>query len=249
MKRLLLLAICMISLCSYGQTMAELALKEARVLNAQNKEVESLAKFKQVLAFDLQNYEALWNCSILSSRIGTRETDKTKKKELFIIAKGYADRALKISANDVAGNYVMAVALGHMALISDTKEKIAAVREIKKYAERAVELNPKHAPSLHVLGLWNLEVSDLNWVERQMADKFFGGLPDASREKALEYCKKSVEFEPNYVMYQFDLGRVYKSMGDKANAKIAFTRAVTMKALTMEDPGYQEKAKKALESF
>jgi tetratricopeptide (TPR) repeat protein len=249
MKHFLLVIICMLSLPGFGQTMAEHTLKEARALNLQYKEVEALAKFKQVLGFELSNYEALWNCSILTSRIGSRETDKTKQKELFIIAKSYADKAYKVNPNDVQSNYVMAVVMGHMALLSDTKGKIAAVREIKKYAERAVELNPKHAPSLHVLGLWNLEVSDLNWVERQVADKFFGGLPAASRDKALGYCKKSVELEPNYIMYQFDLGRVYKSMGDKANAKIAFSKVLTMKVLTLEDPNYQQKAKKALETL
>ena len=229
--------------------MAERALKEARALNAQYKDVDALSKFKQVLAFEVNNYEALWNCGILTARIGRREADKAKQKELFLIAKNYADKAMKVNPNDVQSNYVMAVVLGRIAQISDTKEKIAAVRDIKKYAERAVELSPKHAPANHVLALWNLEVSELSWVERQVADKFFGGLPESSKEKALEYCKKATEYEPNYILYQLDLARIYKLKGEKENAKTAYNKVVAMKALTPDDAGYQADAKKILETL
>ncbi len=249
MKRFLSLVFCFCTVLGYGQTMAERVLKEARALSAQNKEAEALAKYKQVLGFEVNNYEALWNCSLLSSRTGKRETEKAKQKELYLIAKSYAEKALKVNANDVQSNYVMAVAMGRIALISDTREKIAAVRDIKKFAERAVELNPKHAPSLHVLSIWNLEVSELNWVERQVADKFFGGLPEASKTKALELCKKAAENEPEAILYQLDIGRIYKLMGDKATAKIYFTKVGTMKVKTPDDPGYQAEAKKTLETL
>lgn len=246
MKQFLFIITVFLFSTASAQTMADKALKEARSLGAQFKETEALAKYKQVLAFDMNNYEALWNCSLLSARIGRREADPAKQKELYIIAKNYAEKAIKINANDVQSNYVMAVAMGRIALISDTKEKIAAVRDIKKYAERAVELSPNHAAANHVLAVWHLEVSELNWMERQVADKFFGGLPEASKDKAIQYCKKANEIEPNYILYQFDLGRMYRLNGDKANAKTAYTKVGTMKAVTPDDPGYQSEAKKIL---
>lgn len=246
MKQFLFIITLFLISTASAQTMADKTLKEARSLGAQFKETEALAKYKQVLAFDMNNYEALWNCSLLSSRIGRREADPAKQKEFYIIAKNYADKSLKINANDVQSNYVMAVAMGRIALISDTKEKIAAVRDIKKFAERAVELSPNHAASNHVLAVWHLEVSELNWMERQVADKFFGGLPEASKDKAIQYCKKASELEPNYILYQFDLGRMYRLNGDKANAKTAYTKVGVMKAVTPDDPGYQVEAKKTL---
>ncbi len=249
MKHAILLILCFFSIAATSQSMADKVLKEARNLNAQYKEVEALAKYKQVLGFDLNNYEALWNCSLLSSKIGRREADKAKQKALYLIAKSYADKAMAINANDVQSNFVMAVAMGRIAQISETKEKIAAVRDIKKYAERAVELGPKHAAAHHLLAMWNYEVSELNWVERQAADKFFGGLPEASKEKALTLCKKALELDPDYMLYQFDLGRIYKASGDKANAKIALTRVGTLKVLTPSDPEYVAEAKKLLEGL
>jgi len=232
-----------------GQTMAEKVLKEAKALEAQNKEEEALSKFKMVLAFDINNYESFWNCSLLSAKVGRREVDKEKQKDYYLKAKIYAEKALKVNANDVQSNYVMSVAMGRIALISETKEKIAAVRDIKKYAERAVELSPKHAAANHVLALWNLEVSELNWVERQVADKFFGGLPEASKEKALAFCLKATELEPNYILYQLDLGRIYKSQGDNNNAKKAYSKVTSMKAITKDDPDYQNQAKKTMTTF
>ncbi len=249
MKQILVLLVCLLGLSSFGQTMAEKVLKDAKALNSQYKETEALAKYKQVLAFDLNNYEAMWNCSLLSARIGRRENDKAKQKDFYLISKSYAQKALNLNANDVQSNYVMAVALGRIAQISDTKEKIAAVRDIKKYAERAVELSPKHAGANHVLAVWNLEVSELNWMERQVADKFFGGLPEANKEKALEYCKKAIEADPSYILYTLDLGKIYKSKGDKNNAKIMYTKVGAMKTLTPDDAAYQLEAKNTLSTL
>lgn len=237
---------CLLFSGSHAQGMAEKLLKEARSLASQFKEPEALVKYKQVLAFDMNNYEALCNCSLLSSRIGKRESEKSKQVEYFNTAKSYAQKALAVNANDVESNYVMAVAMGRIAQISETKEKVAAVRDIKQYAEKAVQLNPKHAAANHVLAVWHLEVSELNWVERQVADKFFGGLPDASKEKAAEYCKKAIELSPDYILYQSDLGRIYKSMGDKAKAKECYTKVGTMKPVTPDDARYQSEAKKIL---
>jgi len=249
MKYVLLLITCFFSIASFSQSMADKVLKEARSLNAQYKEVEALAKYKQVLGFDLNNYEAMWNCSLLSSKIGRREADKAKQKALYLIAKSYAEKALAINANDVQSNYAMAVAMGRIAQISETKDKIAAVRDIKKFADKAVELGPNNAAANHLLAMWNYEVSELNWVERQAADKFLGGLPEASKEKALFYCKKALELDPDYILYQYDLGRIYKASGDKANAKVALTRVGTMKVVTPSDPDYVAEAKKILETL
>ncbi len=249
MNRFFFFATFLLSSGAFGQSMVDKVLKDARALSSQYKEPEALIKYKQVLAFDMNHYEATWNCSLLSARVGKRELDKAKQKDLYLVSKSYALKALNLNSGDVQSNYVMAVAMGRIALISDTKEKIAAVREIKKYAEKAVELGPKHAGANHVLAVWNLEVSELNWVERQVADKFFGGLPEASLDRALEWCKKAVEYDPNYILYQLDLGRIYKLKGDKANAKKAYQKVGIMSSLTLDDPGYQTEAKKILETL
>lgn len=237
---------CLLFTISRGQGMAERLLKEARQLAQQYREPEALAKYKQVLAFEMNNYEALCNCSLLSSRLGKRETEKARQVEYYNSAKGYAQKALAVNANDVESNYVMAVAMGRIAQISETKEKVAAVRDIKQYAEKAVQLNPKHAAANHVLAVWHLEVSELNWVERQVADKFFGGLPEASKAKAADFCKVAIALNPDYILYQSDLGRIYKSMGDKVKAKECYTKVGTMKAVTPDDARYQAEAKKIL---
>jgi tetratricopeptide (TPR) repeat protein len=247
--RFYILLLLILPLSGFSQGMADKLLKEAKALSAQYKEPEALAKFKQVLAFDANNYEALWNCSILSSKIGKREADKEKQKEMYLLAKSYAERALKVNENDVSSNYVMAVAMGRMALIAETKEKVAAVRDIKKYAEKAVSLNPNHAAANHVLASWHLGVNELNWMERQVADKFYGGLPDYSIDKAVQYCQKAVELDNTYILYQYDLGRIYLSKGDKAKAKECFTKVGNMKVITLDDPRYQDEAKKALASL
>jgi tetratricopeptide (TPR) repeat protein len=143
----------------------------------------------------------------------------------------------------------MAVAMGRIALISPTKEKIAAVRDIKKYAENAVALNPSHAGAWHVLGVWNWEVSNLNAIERNVADWFFGGLPAASKDKAVEFFLKAVSLNSTDVLYQHDLGMLYKEKGEKEKAKTALEKCIKMTAQSPDDPGLIAEAKEKLKDL
>lgn len=221
-------------------------LKEARQLRDAYKDREALGKFKQVLVFDANNLEALCNVSILSSKLGKREADKVKQKKLYNNAKSYAQKALKVNSNDVESNFSMALAMGRMAQISPTNEKVAAVRDIKKYAETALKINSKHAASWHLLAIWNLDVSNLNYAEKKAADWFFGGIPDASKTKAIECCQNAIKNNPTYLLYQYDMARIYSEAGDKTKAKEVLNKLVKQKPITPDDPGMLENARKML---
>ena len=96
MKHIFLFISVLFCFSSMGQTMAEKVLKEAKALEAQNKEEEALSKFKMVLAFDINNYESFWNCSLLSAKVGRREVDKEKQKDYYLKAKIYAEKAFVV---------------------------------------------------------------------------------------------------------------------------------------------------------
>lgn len=224
---------------SYAQLSVESLIAEGRTLITQMNEEEALQKYLAVIKIEPNNYEANWQTSFLLSKIGNRQTDTETKKQYFISAKVYAQKALVINPTDAESNYVMAVAMGRMALISGPKDKVAASRDIKNYADLAVKYNPTHAGAWHVLGKWNYEVANLNFAEKAAANTLFGGLPDgADVPEAIACYKKAIQFDPTYILYYLDLAIAYDNIHDSVNAIATLKTALTLKPTREDDQNY-----------
>ena len=117
----------------------------------------------------------------------------------------------------------MAVAMGRMALISGSKEKVAASRDIKKYVDQAIKLDAGNEQAWNVLGKWHFAVSNLNFAEKSAANMIFGGLPDGDIETAIQCFEKSQKLNPNYVLNYLDLAKAYNQIGQKEKAKNMIT--------------------------
>ena len=228
---------------------APLLVKQGKDFLSQMKEEEALEKFKAALKSDPNNYEAAWNASIMCSRIGNRQPDDTKKKEYFVIAKQYAVKALKLNPNDAESNYSMAVAMGRMALISGAKDKVAASRDIKNYADLAVKLNPNHAGAWHVLGKWNFEVANLNFAERAVANSLFGGIPDGDINKSIDCYNKAINLDQNDILFYLDLANAYHNIESDAKAIDTLKKGIALKPRVKDDSNYLLQCKKLLEEL
>lgn len=240
------LLLMLISMTASAQLMTG-ELTQARKLEKQGKEKEALNKFQEVLEISPNNYEALWQTSFLYSRIGNRKEDHDTKVEYFNKAKEYAKRALEVDSSDPESNYVMSVAMGRMALIVGARERVKASKDIRKYAKRALEYNPEHAGAWHVLGLWHYKVANLNFAERAAANMLFGGAPEgASEEKSIESFQKAIQYDPDFMLYYYDLADTYSKMGKNDSAKKYYRKVVDMKSVTPDDPGMKKDAREFL---
>lgn len=228
---------------------APLLVKQGKDFLSQMKEEDALEKFKAALKSDPNNYEAAWNASIMCSRIGNRQTDDTKKKEYFVIAKQYAVKALKLNPNDAESNYSMAVAMGRMALISGAKDKVAASRDIKNYADLAIKFNPDHAGAWHVLGKWNYEVANLNFAERAVANSLFGGIPDGDINKSIDCYNKAINLDQNDILFYLDLANAYHNIESDAKAIDTLKKGLALKPRVKDDSNYLIQCKKLLEEL
>ncbi|HUP11693.1 MAG TPA: hypothetical protein VM187_05765, partial [Niastella sp.] len=117
-------------------------LKEAQQLESSFKEPEALQKYLDVVRAQPANLTALIKISELYSILGKHQGSKDKQKEYYRNARGYAQKALQVNANSSDANVVMAIAMGRMALASSGEEKIKAVKDIKTYSEKCVQLDP-----------------------------------------------------------------------------------------------------------
>jgi tetratricopeptide (TPR) repeat protein len=186
------------------------------------------------------------------SRVGNRftEADRVKKEDYFKKAKSYAEKAMVANPTDAEGQFVMGVAMGRMALISDAKGRVAASKDIKKYAEAAIRYNPNHAGAWDILGRWNIKVANLNFAEKAAANLLFGGVPEgASNENAIRCFNNALSHKPNYILYMYDLATAYYQMKNVTKAKELLNALIKLSPVTQDDPDVQKEAKMMLQTM
>lgn len=224
-------------------------LKEAERLELGFREADALLKYKEVLKYQPTNLTALCKSADLSSRVGHRQTNKTIKAEYFHAAKSYAEQAIKVNPRSPDANFVMAVAMGRMAMLTGGKEKIKYVNEIKRYAENTLKYDPNNFKAYHVLGKWNYEVSNLSSFERTMAKLLFGGLPGASLKDAIKYYEKSRSLEPNFSINYLELAKAYHRNGEDKKAIDLLLKVQSVPNRIEDDVRIKKEAKELLEEI
>jgi tetratricopeptide (TPR) repeat protein len=227
----------------------EYLIKEGEQLEKEKKDADALKKYQEALQLAPNDIRALSRCSELSSTIGNRQPDKSSKLEYNNAAKLYAETALKQNADDPDANFAMAMALSRISMVTSGKEKVQDIRDIKTYAEHALEQDPSHYKSLFLMGKWNMEVSSLNIAEKAALKLVYGGLPSASPAAAIDFFEKARRSNPNFILNYLELAKAYKINGQSDKAIDILNRMLKLPPKTADDNNYKAEGKKMLESL
>jgi tetratricopeptide (TPR) repeat protein len=211
-------------------------LAEARALQKQYKDSEALAKYEQVLALAPGHYEALWQASVLSVRIGSRYTDETRKAAYFSAARLYSTRALVVNPEGAEGNYAEALALANQATLLSARGRLIAYKEMREYVFKATEKAPKWADAWQLLGRWHYRVDHYNPLERAFSKLVLGGMPNgASTRRALTALSRAHELDPARIQFCYDLARVRLNQGQRSQAIAVLQEAAQLTPVTSEE--------------
>ncbi|MDX2002400.1 MAG: hypothetical protein SFW35_08205 [Chitinophagales bacterium] len=251
-RLLLLLFLGTLGSASYSQTNKDKVkqlLEQATKARETYKEDQAIQLYKQVLALEASNLDALYNVGLLISRKGwlLEDTNEPLAIQYHKEALEWAKKTYKLYPNTFEGNVCMAAAIGRLAKYYDTKERVQSAWDIKKYADAAAKYNPSHPGLKHLLAWWNFELSKPTWLERSMANMLFGGLPKgADVKRAIQYMQELIKLNPNYTVYSYDLAKFYEYVGDKVKAIQCLKHVIGLKPVTPEDAPYIEAAKRFL---
>lgn len=224
-------------------------LKDAQQLESAFKEPEALQKYLDVVRTQPTNLTALIKISELYSILGKHQGTKDKQKEYYSNARVYAQKALAVNANSSDANVVMALAMGRMALISSGDDKIKAVKDVKTYSEKGVQLDPNNYKAYHVLAKWHYEVSDLNSVEKWLVKVAYEALPKASLDDAIKYYEKSRQLNPGFLLNYLELAKSYHRKDNDKKAAELLETMLKMPVKMSEDNNIKAKGKKLLEDY
>lgn len=229
---------------------SNILLKQADNFEKQQKEAEALDLYKQVLLSDPANLRALVKAAEMNVSLGNRQTDKNSKRLYYETALAFANRAFQSDSTQADAAYAMAMASGKMTDVETENKKIVAyVKDVKRYADKAVALNPNHGKANYTLGKWHYEMATLSGFKKTAVKLFYSGLPEGTLEQAILYMEKCRTLEPYFVSNYFDLAKAYKEDRKPAQAIEVLTRLVRLPTRTTDDVAQKAAGAKLLESM
>lgn len=195
-------------------------IKEPQDFETSMNDVQAIAKYKDALKLAPSNVYLLYKCSELCSRIGGRLKDnKVQQNDFYKAARIYALLALQVNPQYSDANFVMALVMEKDAMRKSGKEKIEAVKEIKQYADISVKYDPLNCKAWFVLGKWYYEINKLNYFECLAVKVFYGALPPATIEDAINCFEKVKSINQSFILNYLSLAKAYKQKDEENMAK------------------------------
>ena len=201
---------------------------------------DAVRAFESALAIDSLDYGANWKAArsmvdIAKQITGSQDSLKRRRDSLYSVARGYAERALRVDSTDAEAHFTLALVLGQLSRTRGGKERVRFARIIFDEASRAVALDSTHDGAHHVLGAWHAEVKRLSGIQKFFAKTLFGGgfLDRGSWDEAIAHLQRAVALRPNHVFHRLELAEV---LVDRKRYSDARELLETIPPLAQSDP-------------
>jgi len=209
----------------------------------------ALTNYRRAVEFDSSNYGALWKLARAYVDVGMT-LPKKEQPQHYALGEKLARRCATLHPDSANGHFFLAVALGRVALYEGGKRKIKISKEVKSGAERTLQADPKYDGAMHVLGRWNYELADLNFIERTVAKIVFGGLPTgASYEQAAQYFEQAINLSPEKPAHHYELARTLLKLDRDAEARQHLEKCIALPDMFWDDSQHKLAARKLLEKL
>jgi len=209
----------------------------------------ALSHYRHAVEIDSSDYAALWK---LARAYVDVSMTLPKKEQPTHYARGehLARRCATLYPDSANGHFFLAVALGRVALNEGGKRKIQISQEVQTAGERALQTDPQHDGAMHVLGRWNYELADLNFIERTVAKIVFGGLPTgASYEQAVKYFEQAINRSPEKPVHHYEFARTLLKLNRLTESRQHLEICVALPNIFWDDSQHKLAAQKLLEKL
>jgi hypothetical protein len=208
---------------------------------------QALTHYREALALDSMSYDANWKAARVLVDLGLLLPDaqKAQRDTLYAESRVLAERAVRANANGADGHYMVAVAIGRVALTLGARQRVRYASVIRDEALRATELNPRHDGALHVLGRWNAEIQRLPGITKFFAKTFLGAsvFNQATWANAWTYLTQAVANDPQNIYHHLDLAEVLVDMDSTAAARVQLDHVGALPlGCDPMDPTYKQQA-------
>lgn len=188
-------------------------LAEAREAAAKNPQ-EALRLLQGILVHDSLHFEANWRSAVAWVDVGQETPDSIQspaRDSAYLAAERFARRAVAVDDARPEGHFVLAMALGRVALTRSKKDRVRFAIGIYEAATRTLAIDPNHDGAHHILGLWHAEAMRTSGFNRFMAKNLLGGkiLSKANWAAAIDHLETAVRIDPTRIFHRLDLAVIY----------------------------------------
>lgn len=211
----------------------------------------ALAEFRQALAMESGSYAALWRAADATVDVAkqlTSDTARARRDSLYLVARAYAEAAIRADSLGAEGHFELAQAVGRYARARSGRERVRYGRLIYDEAARALALDPRHDGAHHVLGAWHAEVKRLPAFTRFVAKMLLGAgfLGRANWDSATAHLEEAVALRPEFIYHRLELAQVYLDRNRTAAAREQLERIAALPVSDVMDPTYRKEAARLL---
>ena len=215
---------------------------------------EALRLFHEILRHDSLHFEANWRSAVASVDIGQETPDSVRspaRDSSYLAAERFARRAVASDATRPEGHFVLALALGRVALTKSKKDRVRFAIGIYEAATRTLEIDPDHDGAHHILGLWHAEAMRTSGFNRFMAKNLLGGkiLSKANWASAVNHLETAVRIDPARIFHRLDLARVYVNRRRFSEARRELDRIANLPNREPRDARYRIEAARLLQQI
>jgi len=209
----------------------------------------ALAAYQRAFAIDSSNYAVLWKIARAYADVGFMASDPVQTRYYRAAERG-ARRCVALHPDSAESHFVLALALGRVALKVGGKTKIALSKEIKAQADSTLALNPCHGGALHIIGRWHYELANLSWILKSFAKVLYGGLPPSGgNEEAKRWFEKALACDPRSPRHYLWLAKAQLELGEDELARSNLEKCLRVPPEFWDDDLNQREAQKLLKKF
>ncbi|KAJ7410788.1 hypothetical protein WISP_106136 [Willisornis vidua] len=138
--------------------------------------------------------ELLWRLARSSRDLAQlSSTSAEEKRQLTYDSLEYAKKALEKNESNSAAHKWYGICLSDVGDYEGIKTKIGNAIVIKEHFQRAIELNPKDATTIHLIGIWCYSFAEMPWYQRKIAATLFATPPTSTFQEIIRLIS-SVKF-------------------------------------------------------
>ncbi len=191
---------------------------------------------------------ALWQKASVQYELGRTSGNGREKATHLRHAEEFARQAIAVDPRGDEGYKWLAIALGAQAEDAAVRDQIQLSRRVKENIEKALALDPNDDISLLVLSRWHYKVASLKPWTRGVVKLVYGGLPQASMERAELLLLRAIA-KKDRIVHRYSLAKVYYHMGKREAAFQQLRLALKLPVTIPEETEDLEKSRRKLVSW
>lgn len=230
---------------SCGATVGEM-MKQGDVHDVRFNPAEALKSYLPAEKLEPDNVDILLRIARQYRHLMADSSTMTEKLRFSGMGLNYAKRAVALAPSDSEAHLSVAICHAKALELYSNKEKMAALRQVKSSADKAVSLDSNNDLAWYILGRWHEKVADLSSLKRKVAEMAYGGLPKASNDDAVKCFSKAISINPGRSPYHIDLGITRAAMGNHADARKSIQKGLAMPSQGKDDPETKKRGKEIL---